>query len=219
MRLWGRKNSINVQKILWCLLEMGMEEGKDYERIDAGLHFGKNHTPEFLQLNPNGLVPVLEDGDLALWESNTIMRYLVRTHDKEGRFPKDIVSQYESEKWMDWQLNAMWPGLRLAFLGLTRIPEADRNYEAIRKQYQESNLHFAVLDQTLEKRLFCSGDRFHIGDIVLALCVHRWILLQQTFPEQTGPRTPLSNIDAWLERIKIQTQFNVFADKQLNIVR
>ena len=74
MRLWGRKSSINVQKVLWCLDELGLEEGKDYERIDAGLQFGLNRTPEFLMLNPNGLVPTLEDDGITLWESNTIMR-------------------------------------------------------------------------------------------------------------------------------------------------
>jgi glutathione S-transferase len=101
MRLWGRKSSINVQKVLWCLSELGLKEGQDYERIDAGLQFGINRSPEFLKLNPNGLVPTLEDGDLALWESNTIMRYLIRQYDKQGRFPRDIASQYGSEKWLD----------------------------------------------------------------------------------------------------------------------
>ena len=104
MRLWGRKNSINVQKILWCLLELGLHEGKDFERIDAGLQFGKNHTPEFLKLNPNGLVPTLEDEDMVLWESNTIMRYLARTHDRNHRVPTDIKSKYHSEKWYKDQL-------------------------------------------------------------------------------------------------------------------
>ena len=93
IRLWGRKSSINVQKVLWCLAELGLKEGKDFERIDAGLHFGKNRTPEFLALNPNGLVPTLQDGDLVLWESNTILRYLVRQYDKSKRFPEDIASQ------------------------------------------------------------------------------------------------------------------------------
>ena len=76
LRLWGRKSSINVQKVLWCLAELGFHEGEGFERIDAGLHFGKNDTPDFLKMNPNGLVPILEDRNLVLWESNTIMRYL-----------------------------------------------------------------------------------------------------------------------------------------------
>ena len=219
MRLWGRKSSINVQKILWCLAELGLEEGKDFERIDAGLHFGKNRTPEFLALNPNGLVPTLEDGELVLWESNTILRYLAHQHDESKRFPADIASQYQSEKWMDWQLGTMWPALRIVFLGLTRTPENERNYVVIQKAYQDTNMLLAMLDQKLADQTYCSGNAFHIGDIPLALCVSRWILLNQTFPDKTGPRLPLHNIDAWMQRIEENTQYQVVAEKELNIVK
>lgn len=219
MRLWGRKTSINVQKVLWCMAELGLEEGKDFERIDAGLHFGKNRTPEFLALNPNGLVPTLQDGDLVLWESNTILRYLVRQYDRSKRLTNDITTQYQSEKWMDWQLGTMWPPLRVALLGLTRTPEAGRNYELIQKSYQEANSLLALLDQHLEKHFYCSGEQFTIGDIPLALCVSRWILLNQTFPDQTGSRSKLSNIDTWMQRIETETKYSIVAEKELNIVK
>ena len=219
MRLWGRKSSINVQKVLWCFAELGLEEGKDFERIDAGLHFGKNRTPEFLALNPNGLVPTLEDGNLVLWESNTILRYLCSQYDPSKHFPTDIATQYQSEKWMDWQVGTMWPALRIAFLGLTRTPENERNKEAIRKAYQDSNALFSLLDQQLASQHYCSGNSFNIGDIPLALCVSRWILLNQTFPDQTGPRPSLQNIDAWMQRIETGTKYSVVAEKELNIVK
>jgi glutathione S-transferase len=219
MRLWGRKSSINVQKVLWCLAELGFEEGKDFERIDAGLHFGKNRTPEFLALNPNGLVPTLEDGGLVLWESNTILRYLANQHDPSKRFTTDIASLYQSEKWMDWQLGTMWPALRPAFLGLTRIPEDERNYVAIQKAYQDTNALLALLDQQLATQQFCSGNTFQIGDIALALCVSRWILLNQTFPDKTGPRPQLHNIDAWMKRIEEDTKYHVVAEKEFNIAK
>ena len=219
MRLWGRKSSINVQKVLWCLAELGLEEGKDFERIDAGLHFGKNRTPEFLTLNPNGLVPTLEDGNLVLWESNTILRYLRSQYDQSKRFPTDIATQYNSEKWMDWQVGTMWPSLRAAFLGLTRTPEGERNYEAIRKSYQDTNALLTLLDQQLINQSYCSGDSFNIGDIPLALCVSRWTLLNQTFPDHTGPRSILKNIEAWMERIKAGTKFSMVAEKELNILK
>ena len=219
IRLWGRKSSINVQKVLWCLAELGLEEGKDFERIDAGLHFGKTRTPEFLALNPNGLVPTLQDGDLVLWESNTILRYLVRQYDKSKRFPADIASQYQSEKWMDWQVGTMWPTLRVAFLGLTRTPENERNYAVIHKAYQDTNALLALLDQQLANQRYCSEDSFNIGDIPLALCVSRWILLNETFPEQTGPRLSLHKVEAWMQRIEAETQYSVVAEKELNIVK
>ena len=219
MRLWGRKSSINVQKVLWCLAELGLEEGKDFERIDAGLHFGKNRTPEFLVLNPNGLVPTLEDGNLVLWESNTILRYLARQYDQSKCFPTDMASQYQSEKWMDWQVGTLWPSLRIAFLGLTRTPEGERNYEAIRKAYQDSSALLTLLDQQLISQQYCSGNTFHIGDIPLALCVSRWILLNQTFPDHTGMRPILNNIDAWMKRLEEDTQYKVVAEKELNVMK
>jgi glutathione S-transferase len=219
IRLWGRKSSINVQKVLWCLAELGMQEGKDFERIDAGLHFGVNRTPEFLKLNPNGLVPTMEDGDIVLWESNTIMRYLVRQYDKQGRFPNDIGSQYGSEKWLDWQVGTLWPALRAPFLGLTRVPENERKYDAIKKGYQDTNNLLELLDTTLANQDYCSGKQFHIGDIALGLCVARWILVDETFPEKTGGRIKLKNIDAWLKRLETETLFNEIVEKQLNIIK
>jgi glutathione S-transferase len=219
MRLWGRKSSINVQKVLWCLAELGLEEGKDFERVDAGLHFGKNRTPEFLALNPNGLVPTLEDGDLVLWESNTILRYLAHQHDQSKRFPADIASQYRSEKWMDWQVGTMWPTLRIAFLGLTRTPENERNYPGILKAYEDASQLIALLDQQLIDQKYCSGNAFHIGDIPLALCVSRWMLLNQTFPDKTGPRPQLPNIDSWMQRLEDSTHFSAVVEKELNIVK
>jgi len=218
MRLWGRKSSINVQKVLWCLAELGLTEGSDFERIDAGLEFGVVRSPAFLKLNPNGLVPTLEDGDIILWESNTIMRYLASQYDKKNRFPTDIKTQYGSEKWMDWQVGTLWPLLRPAFLGLTRVPEAERNYVSIEKSYQDTNQLFALLDQTLETQAYCSGKYFHIGDIVLALCVHRWILLNKVFPKQTGMRADLKNINRWLKQLETETHFQEFAEKALNII-
>ncbi|WP_114639321.1 glutathione S-transferase family protein [Polynucleobacter necessarius] len=219
LRLWGRKTSINVQKVLWCLAELGLQEGKDFERIDAGLHFGKNNTPDFLKMNPNGLVPLLEDGDLVLWESNTILRYLASQYDKNGRFPKGVEAQYGSEKMMDWQLATLWPPLRTAFLGLTRTPEKDRDYDAIYKGYQNTNQTLGLLDRILTSQDYCSGNQFNIGDIVVALGVHRWVLLNDAFAEKTGPRAVLKNVDRWLEQLRSDTCFSEFADKELNIVK
>ena len=218
MRLWGRKSSLNVQKVLWCLAELELTEGKDFERIDAGMQFGIVRSPEFLKLNPNGLVPTLEDGDLVLWESNTIMRYLASRYNKNKRFPSGITSQFSSEKWMDWQVGPLWPTLRPTFIGLTRIVEAEQDHAGIQKAYQDTNQLFGLLNQTLESQAYCSGEQFHIGDIVLALCVHRWILLNETFPKQTGERANLKNINRWLKQLETETHFHEFAEKELNII-
>src|SRR6266404_1793325 len=135
MELYGRRSSINVQKVLWCLAELSLIEGRDFQRIDAGLQFGVVNTPEFLALNPNGLVPTLVDGDVVLWESNTIVRYLASSRGAGALLPVDPAARAEIERWMDWQLGTLWATLRVAFLGLTRVPEAERNYDAIKTSH------------------------------------------------------------------------------------
>jgi glutathione S-transferase len=113
----------------------------------------------------------------------------------------------------------MWPPLRGSFLGLTRTHEAERNYAAIKKGYQDTNTHLAMLDEILSKQSFCSGDQFHIGDIPLGLCVNRWTLLHQVFPEKTGPKANLIHIAQWLKRLEDQTHYSEIAEKELNVVK
>ena len=216
MRLWGRKSSINVQKVMWCLTELQRQEQIDYERIDAGLHFGINTSPEFLKLNPNGLVPTLQDGQLNLWESNSILRYLARTYDAAGNFfPSDNLSQANSDKWLDWQLSILWPALRLPLLGLTRVPEAERNYAGISKGFTDTHHYLGFLNTALQKQAYCSGERFNLGDIALALCVNRWILLAETFPEHLTARPQYEYLENWFKRIQTQTQFATIAETEL----
>lgn len=105
LRIWGRTNSINVQKVLWCCHELSL----DYERIDAGSDFGVTDTPEFMAMNPNRLVPTIDDGDIRLWDSNVIVRYLAQKHDHGRLCPADIATRFEAERWMDWQATVLWP--------------------------------------------------------------------------------------------------------------
>lgn len=120
---------------------------------------------------------------------------------------------------MDWQLATFWPPLRATFLGLTRTAEKDRDYDAIYKGYQTTNQTLGLIDNILSAQAYCSGDQFNIGDIVVALGAHRWILLNDTFPEKTGPRSDLKNVDRWLKQLRTETHFGEFADKELNIVK
>ena len=100
LKVWGRNTSSNVQKAMWAVGELGLEN----ERFDVGGTFGKNREPAYLSMNPNGLVPTLQDGDFILWESNSIIRYLARNHGGgklEGTNPKMTAL---ANQWMDWQL-------------------------------------------------------------------------------------------------------------------
>ena len=122
LKIWGRNTSSNVQKVIWACAEMNIP----FERIDAGLQFGRNRDPEYLALNPNGLVPTVEDGKVVIWESNTILRYLAATHGGEKLHPKDPAERTHVERWMDSQLSILGPPMATLLLGYYRTPPERR---------------------------------------------------------------------------------------------
>jgi len=128
-RVWGRTNSINVQKVLWCCAELELP----FERIDAGMAFGVVATPAYRALNPNGRIPTLEDDGYVLWESNTIVRYLATKHGMGSLCPSDLLARFEAERWMDWQLTTLDRPLRNVFWALVRTPPQERDPVALEK--------------------------------------------------------------------------------------
>jgi glutathione S-transferase len=201
MQLYGRRSSINVQKVLWTLAELDLIEGRDYARIDAGLQFGVVNTPEFLALNPNGLVPTLVDGGHVLWESNTIMRYLASSRGNSALLPMEPAARADVERWMDWQLGTLWATLRVAFLGLTRVPEAERNYDAIKASHREAARLLRIVDHTLSHRLFLAQNHFTLADIGVALAAARWFHLVEKFADVVGDYAEMPSVSAWLSNV------------------
>ena len=129
LRIWGRANSINVQKVLWCCGELGLA----YERIDAGNEFEVNKTAEYRALNPNGFVPTIEDGEIRLWELNVIVRYLAHKKSHGLLCPSDIGIRFDAERWMDWQATVFWPALRPLFIELVRTVPTKRDPAVVAK--------------------------------------------------------------------------------------
>ena len=128
IKIWGRKTSSNVQKVMWAVGEIGLP----HERIDIGGQFGKNREPAYLAMNPNGLVPTLEEEDgYLLWESNTIVRYLAAKHRSSVLEPADLRTRANAGKWMDWQLAVAGPAITPVFWGLIRTPPEKRDHAAI----------------------------------------------------------------------------------------
>lgn len=212
LRLWGRTSSINVQKVTWCLGELGQEEGRDYERIDAGLAFGVNNTPAYQQLNPNGLVPTLVDGDFVLWESHAIVRYLASRSGTDQLMPSDLKLRADSDRWMDWTQTTLWTSLRLTFLGLTRTPEAQWDLPAVNKAYQDATRALLMLDQVLSKKPYCAGPQFSMGDITLGVTVHRWMWLPERYPQQLGQRPELPSVMRWYREISERPAFKAHVE-------
>ncbi|MFP3646194.1 glutathione S-transferase family protein [Paraburkholderia sp. SIMBA_054] len=207
MKLYGRRSSINVQKVLWCLGEVGAVEGRDYERIDAGLDFGVVNTAAYLVLNPNGLVPTLVDGDLVLWESNTIVRYLARAAGNEALLPVRYKQRANVERWMDWQLATLWATLRVAFLGLTRTPEPARDYEAIRQSHADAGRMLAIVDEVLSSQAYIAGRTFTVADIGICLSAHRWLALSRDFADVLDSAPSLPFVVDWHRNLAARPAF------------
>src|SRR5689334_23356286 len=191
LKIWGRTNSVNVQKVLWCLTELDVP----YERVDAGLKFGKNNEPWYLALNPNGRVPLLVDGSFTLWESNTIVRYLAGKHGLGGLCPGSAETRALAERWMDWQLSTLIRPVSIVFQALYRMPPAERDAAAIARNSVEANRAMELLDAHLRTQLFVAGDAFTMGDIPVGATAHRWL-------EVAGIERPeLKAVHAWRDRL------------------
>ncbi|TMQ02552.1 MAG: glutathione S-transferase [Deltaproteobacteria bacterium] len=186
LKIWGRLSSINVRKVVFAAQELGLP----FERIDAGAAFGIVQTPEYLARNPNGLVPVLEDDQVQLWESNVIVRYLCARHAPDTLYPLALPARFDAERWMDWQQTTLNPAGRVAFMQWIRTPADRRDPDAIARSVAATEALFAVLDHHLSRRPFMAGDRLTMADLPIACEVHRWINLPQ-------PRTPRPHLDRW----------------------
>jgi glutathione S-transferase len=191
LRIWGRPNSVNVQKVMWCVAELGIA----HERLDAGLEHGKNHEPWFLAKNPNGTVPLLEDGEFSLWESNTIVRYLAAKHDFGGLYPERLEARADAERWMDWQLSMLASPVATVFQNLVRRPPAERDMLAVERGIRAANQAFERLDRHLAERSFVTGSRLTVGDIPVGAIAHRWLALEGI------ERPPLVNLGRWHARL------------------
>lgn len=207
MKIYGRLSSLNVQKVIWCLGELGLVAGKDYERIDAGQTFGVNTTPEYLAMNPMGLVPLLVDGHYTLWESNAIIRLLASRYGVGSIMPSDLQVRADSDRWMDWMLGTVWPLIRTAYIGLTRTPKEKQDLPAIKAAFQKSSGHLTILDSVLKDRLFCAGADLTMGDLALGVAVHRWVKLSRNYPEQLGVVQAFPSMMRWYDRISERPAF------------
>jgi glutathione S-transferase len=190
LSIWGRNNSVNVQKPLWCCEEMGVQ----YERVDAGGTFGVVNTPQYRNLNPNGLVPTIEDDGFVLWESNAIVRYLAAKHGAGKLWPEDLKVRAEADKWMDWQNTMFWPTFRPLFWNLVRTPADQRDESAIEDSRIKTAEILEYLDAHLKNRAYVAGDALTMGDIPMGCAIQRWMTLPIDHPE-------MPNLERWYDAL------------------
>ncbi|WP_250527582.1 glutathione S-transferase family protein [Caballeronia sp. GAWG2-1] len=184
LTIWGRANSVNVHKVLWCCDELGLA----YERIDAGLQFGRNNEPDYLAMNPTGRVPTLVDDDFVLWESNSIIRYLAMQYGQnQALYPADPKVRASVDRWLDWALSTLQPAERPVFWGYVRTPAAERDPAQLDSAAREVEKLWRMVDAHLEGREYFEGSTFTLADIVIAAYARRWFgiaeLARPTLPE------------------------------------
>lgn len=205
LRIWGRVNSVNVKKVLWAADELGLK----HERIDAGMQYGVTKTPEYLKMNPNALVPTIEDDGFVLWESNTIVRYLCAKHGMGGLCPADLRARADAERWMDWAFTFQG-AMRNVFWGLIRTPPEKRDAKAIEEGVARSaELLKGTLEASLRSRPYVAGDAFTMGDIPIGCEVQRWMrvpIARPAFPA----------VEAWFERLRARPAFAKHVDIPLS---
>jgi glutathione S-transferase len=190
LKIWGRMSSINVRKVVWAAQELAL----DFQRTDAGGPFGMVTTPEFLRMNPNAMVPVMDDGGYLLWESNVIVRYLCAKHSPDHLYPESLAQRFHAERWMDWQQTTLNPAGRQAFLQLIRTPAEQRQPDLITQSNAATEPLLALLDQHLAHGNYLCGDRFSMADIPVACEIHRWWGLPQ-------PRTAHAHVQRWYAQV------------------
>jgi glutathione S-transferase len=191
LRILGKASSINARKVMWTCREIGLA----YEREDWGSGFASTRTPEFLALNPNGLVPVIEDENGALWESNTICRYLAAEHGRVDLLPAEPWARAQVERWMDWQatdLNASW---RTPFMALIRRDPAFADPRQVAAGVDGWNRMMGILEGQLARTgAYAAGATFTLADVVLGLSVNRWL-------ETPMPRPDCPAVAAYVGRL------------------
>jgi len=196
LKIWGRTNSINVQKVLWCCAELNLK----YERVDAGMKFGVNNTPEYKAMNPNGLVPTINDDGFILWESHAIVRYLARKHGLGALCPADARACADADRWMDWYATTVWPHLQPVFWNLVRTAPEQRNMPLVESSAAKVAAAMAVLDARLAQRSYVTGETFTMGDIPLGCALVRWLNVPLA-------REPRPHIEAYYKRLQTRPAY------------
>lgn len=192
LKVWGRRSSFNVQKVLWLVGELGLP----HEHVPAGGDHGGLDDPDFLAMNPHGRVPVIDDDGVVVWESHAILRYLAAQHGGAAWWPEAPADRAQTDGWMDWAQTALQRDfLTGVFWGWYRTPEAQRDSRAVEAALAACARHFRLLDKVLADRHFLGGDTPSLADIPIGTHLYRYYEL-----DIDRPYTP--SVEAWYARLR-----------------
>ena len=188
--------------VLWTLVELD----QPFVREDVGGQFGGTDTPAYRALNPNGLVPTVIDGGVAIWESNTICRYLCNKAGTTALYPAAPAARSLCERWMDWQLSTLAPHSTPFFLMRVRTPKDQQDPKAIATNRESMAKTLKILEATLGAQPFAAGLHLTLADVALGAVCHRWFALgadNGEFPNMAG----------WYERLKARPGYQTHVTK------
>lgn len=196
LKIWGRANSINVQKVMWTVAELGI----DHERIDLGGKHGGLDTPEHLARNPHGLIPVIDDNGTIVWESHAIVRYLASQYGNGTLWPSDPAARAKADMWMEWAQTVLQRNFIQLFWNLYRTPVEHHDHALLESLTSHCGKEFAELDRLLGDNPFIAGDTLTYGDIPIATQFYRYFTLNIERPA-------LPKVEAWYERLSKQPAY------------
>ncbi|MGI4857114.1 MAG: glutathione S-transferase family protein [Janthinobacterium lividum] len=200
LKILGRDTSINVRKVFWTCAEIGL----DFAHENWGVGALTLDSPTFLALNPNGLVPVLQDDDFVLWESNTIIRYLASQYGAAALYPLSPRERAGVDQWLDWQASDLNRSWSYAFMALVRQSPAHQDRDAVARSLADWGKHMRIIEQQLDKSgAFIAGDAFSLADIPIALSVNRWLSTPQDHP-------PMPALNAYFDRLGVRPGFAAY---------
>ena len=198
LTIWGRKTSSNVQALMWCVGELGL----DYLRFDVGHRYGGTDGEAFYQLNPNRTVPVLQDGDNPpLWETGAILRYLASRYANEAFWPGDLLARTEVDRWAEWSKQNIALGFTApVFWRVVRTPAAERDPQAIAAAVTTLEQKLAIAEARLAGSRYLVGDTFTLADIQFGHVLYRYFAIDIT-------RRPLPHLAAYYARLTERPAF------------
>jgi glutathione S-transferase len=197
LRIWGRLNSINVQKVVWAAAELGLP----FERVDVGGVFGGLDDPGYGARNPNRRIPTIVDGHLVVWESHAILRYLGARYGAGRLWPEDPVARAPMDMWLDWYHTEGYVHMRDVFWQLIRTAEPD--LELVARQREALDPKIGLLDARLRQSPYLAGDSFTLADIPNALLADRWFRLDIE-------RNPYDALERWYRELSARPAFQEY---------
>ncbi len=197
LKIWGRKSSSNVEKVLWLAEELGLQ----YQHISVGGTAGMLDTPEFLELNPHSRIPVIEDQEIVVWESHAILRYLAACYGQGTFWLEDPKRRAKIDSWMDWIQTTLQPEIMYGiFIEMYRPVNGKTNWETVHKNVATCSTHMQLLEQTIAGQNYLCGNSLSLADIPLGVLLYRYFTC-----EIDRPRLP--NIEAYYQRLQGHTAY------------